>query len=85
VACAKVLRRPNPLDASVYRLMLNDVWHLVVLGEGDLPVFYERTFEVACQHGVRLAIPLEVQTALMVRSVAARHQHPGFWERRSNK
>jgi hypothetical protein len=61
---------------------LNNVPHVVVLGEGELHEPTREMFEKACHHGQPVELPNEIAEALFERRRASKI--PGvFWERRS--
>ncbi len=80
-----VLRRPNPLDASVYRMQLNNQPMVIVIGEGQLPEPFGDLFKQACTRGTPAELPLDVQTILALRNLQSRIPGGGFWERRGPK
>jgi len=70
------------IDASAYRVQINGVPHVVVLGEGTLAADLRRRFEIACTGGVAVDLPADVRAQLLTRRREGRI--PGaFWERRS--
>lgn len=69
-------------EASAYRIKLNNVPHVVVLGEGQLLEAVREMFEKACRHGQPVELPIETARLLFERRRTGKI--PGvFWERRS--
>ncbi len=67
------------IDASVYRVQIKGVWHVVVLGDGQLAEQQRLTFEQACAQGATAELPVEVRTFLEERRASGKL--PGaFWE-----
>jgi len=70
------------IDASAYRIQLNTVPHVVIIGEGPLLPPMRDMFERACAQGKAVELPQAIVTALFERRTAGKI--PGaFWERRS--
>lgn len=70
------------VDVSVFRIVLNGVPHVVVVGEGSLTHSLRRRFAAACADGQPIELPDAVQQQLIERRQAGRI--PGvFWERRT--
>ncbi|MGH7488623.1 MAG: hypothetical protein ACREMY_23940 [bacterium] len=70
------------IDASAYRIQLNTVPHVVVIGEGELLPAVQEMFERACSVGTPAQLPQDIVTALFLRRTGTKI--PGaFWERRS--
>lgn len=70
------------IDASAYRMQINAIPHVVVLGEGRLSPELRRRFEIACEGGEVVELPADARAALVRRRIESRI--PGaFWERRS--
>jgi hypothetical protein len=71
----------HDIDASAYRILVADVPHIVVLGEGQIDPQAAQRLERACIHGIPSELPSEVQRQLVERR--AEGKIPGvFWERR---
>ncbi len=72
------------IDASVYRIQVNTVPYVVVLGEGQLFTPVREMFERSCTRGQTAELSTDVIRALFDRR--ARGKIPGaFWERRSRQ
>lgn len=82
VASTNVLRQPNPLDASVYRLQLNGQWVVATIGAGSLEPEYRASFQRAGRTGIPVGLPDAVADSLLERSLRTWLQKPGFIERR---
>lgn len=81
-ATARDIVFSEDIDASAYRVQINRVPHVVVLGEGPLSPDLRRRFETACEAGEAAELPADVHAALVTRRLEGRI--PGaFWERRS--
>jgi hypothetical protein len=67
------------IDASVYRVQLGGVPHVILLGEGALPEWLRKTYEEACAKGQSVEMPEDVKSTLRERRIAGKL--PGaFWE-----
>ncbi len=70
------------IDASAYRMQLNGVVHVVIIGDGELLLPVREMFERSCKRGTATDLPEDVATALHERRREGKI--PGsFWERRS--
>jgi hypothetical protein len=69
------------IDASAYRVQLNGVPHVVVLGEAPLLPELRRRFEVACAGGEPVELPTDARAVLVRRRLEGRIRG-AFWERR---
>ncbi|MEX2158149.1 MAG: hypothetical protein WEB04_01985 [Dehalococcoidia bacterium] len=70
------------IDASAYRIQLNTVPHVVVIGDGELLPSLRQMVERACVYGVEAELPEDIVSALFERRTVGKI--PGaFWERRS--
>ncbi len=70
------------IDASAYRIQLNAVAHVVIVGEGPLLPPVRDMFERACAHGEAADLPDDIANVLFERRTVGKI--PGaFWERRS--
>jgi hypothetical protein len=70
------------IDASAYRIKLDTVPHIVVIGDGELLPALRAMVERACVYGVEAELPEEIVSALFERRTVGKI--PGaFWERRS--
>lgn len=70
------------IDASAYRVQINGIPHVVVLGDGPPSPELRRRFETACEGGETVELPADVHAELVRRRLEGRI--PGaFWERRS--
>ena len=70
------------IDASAYRVKVNDVPHVVIVGDGELLAFVREKFERSCKPGSATDLPVDVAYALTERRKEGKI--PGaFWERRS--
>lgn len=70
------------IDASAYRIQLNGIAHVVVIGEGPLLPAVRKIFERACTRGTAAELPEDIASVLFERRTAGKI--PGaFWERRS--
>jgi len=66
-------------DASVYRVQIKGVPHVVALGDGDLPEDMRKKMEEACAAGEPVSIPSEISLILQERR--SNRRLPGvFWE-----
>lgn len=69
------------VDASVYRVLLDGVPHVAVIGEGQLTNRFIRAMEVESRGGKVVDLPDEVFDQLFHRRMSG--SIPGvFWERR---
>lgn len=70
------------IDASAYRVKVNDVPHVVIVGDGELLPPERDMFERSCKRGSPTDLPQDVADALVERRKEGKI--PGaFWERRS--
>jgi hypothetical protein len=70
------------IDASAYRIQLNTVPHVVVIGDGELLPALRQMVERACVYGAEAELPEDITSALFERRTVGKI--PGaFWERRS--
>jgi hypothetical protein len=67
------------IDTTVYRVQLEGIAHVVVLGDGPLTIWSTETFTKACAGGEATSIPEDVKRLLEKRRQAGKV--PGaFWE-----
>jgi len=72
----------SDIDASAYRIQLNTVPHVVVIGDGELLPALREMVERACVYGTEAELPKDIVRALFERRTVGKI--PGaFWERRS--
>lgn len=70
------------IDASAFRVQINRVPHVVVVGDGPLDPDLRGRFEDACRDGEAAVLPAFARELLLSRRAEGRV--PGlFWERRS--
>lgn len=70
------------IDASAYRIQLNTVPHVVVIGDGELSPALRQMVERACVYGTEAELPEDIANVLFERRTVGKI--PGaFWERRS--
>lgn len=70
------------IDASAYRIQLNTVAHVIIIGDGPLLRPVRDMFERSCAHGKPAELPTDVKSALFERR--NKTKIPGaFWQRRS--
>src|SRR5438874_13832989 len=69
----------SEIDASVYRIQIRGVPHVISMGDGLLTEELRKEFEGACVGGKAVDIPADVARTLLERRAANRL--PGsFWE-----
>ncbi len=70
------------IDASAYRIQLNTVPHVVVIGDGELLPALRQMVERACVYGAGAELPEDIVSVLFERRAVGKILG-AFWERRS--